>query len=148
MGEGEFNIMVMAACLYFLCIFAHPLVNAFFLEGLQDVRNHGALGLWCHWCHFSIFIISSCSFFLVNIAKHWLLFWFVFSSDAYKTIGIATNIEHFMISQWEKDLLYSLSISSSFSMKLTMNSSVIGGNLLRMKLYFNLLNILIQDDKE
>ena len=54
--------------------------------------------------------------------------------------GLATNVEHIVmmiINQRGNDILYSLSISSSVFMKLTM----IGGNLLRIKLDFVLLDL-------
>ena len=52
-------------------------------------------------------------------------------------IRLATNMELIVIiivSQRGNDLLYSLSVSPNFSIKLTMGTSIIGGNSLRMKL--------------
>ena len=53
--------------------------------------------------------------------------------------GLATSMEHIfitIISQRMNDLFHMLSVWSSFYMKLTLGTSVIGGNLLKMKLYF------------
>ena len=80
--------------------------------------------------------------FLVNITKHWLHSVLYFCQKHIRTIGLATKVKHIgitMISQREKDLLYSLSISSSFFIKLIMGASVTGGNFQRMELYFTLV---------
>ena len=57
-------------------------------------------------------------------------------------IGLPTNVELIviiMMTQKRTDLLYPLPISSRFFIKLTMDTSVIGGNLLRMKSDLTLL---------
>ena len=53
--------------------------------------------------------------------------------------GLATSVEYIVITnvnQRKNDLLYSLSIFLSVCLMLKMDTSVTGGNLLRMKLNF------------
>ena len=87
---------------------------------------------------FSMALQSDGVFFFMNFVKHWLHFILHFYWMHMNILGVATNVKFIvlmMISQRGMDLLYLLSVSSSFSMNLTMGTSIIGGNLLK-KLYF------------
>ena len=125
----------------FACIFHMHLGNAFSLRAIK---------MWVFMVPWGSGIISVTSlslggfFFLVNLAKRWLhsVLYFLYT---YKNNRLATNVV--MINQREKELLFSLSISSSFSKKQKMGRSVIGDNLLGMKSDFTLvMSIFLNSD--
>ena len=76
--------------------------------------------------------VEGCFFFPVNVDKQWLLSYLYVYRTKIKIIGLVTNVEYIKVtnkSQRVKDLLYSLLISSSLSMKVKMSISVLGVSL-------------------